>query len=93
MRFSRKIALAVIFTGLLFLVVACKDAQVRGNYLNPYTPEQISRMMSYHGALVAKFDGRQWWFLSGSRWIRLDNANALNFAQAASRNHKDHPIL
>ncbi|MBW2097335.1 MAG: hypothetical protein JRG77_00725 [Deltaproteobacteria bacterium] len=42
-------------------------------------------MLSYHGALVAKFDGNQWYFLSGNRWIKLENAGAYKYALLSSR--------
>ncbi len=90
---SHRLALALVAAGLLLFMAACQDPQVLGDYSNPYTPEQVAKMMSYHGALVARFDGKQWWFLSGNRWIRLDNAKALDFALASSRDKKDHPIL
>ncbi len=89
----RRVALVLVAASLLILVAACQDPRVSGDYRNPYTPEQVTRMMSYHGALVARFDGRQWWFLSGKRWIKLDNAKALDFALAASRRRDDHPVL
>jgi len=57
-------------------MTACQDAQVKGDYRNPYTPAEVRRMMNFHGSLVAKFDGRQWWFLSGDRWLRIENAGA-----------------
>ncbi|NDY42395.1 hypothetical protein G3N55_06005 [Dissulfurirhabdus thermomarina] len=70
----------------LLLWPGYQDGVVKGNYHNPYTPQEVRRMMAYHGALVARFDGRQWWFLSGGRWVRLENYGAQEYAQlTASR--------
>ena len=65
---------------LLFLT-GCQDAKTQGDYVNKYSKEEIKLMMRYHGALVAKFDGKQWWCLQGKRWIRIDSARAAQFAK------------
>jgi len=47
-------------------------------------------MMSYHGALVARFDGKQWWFLAGKRWVKLEAGGAHEYALLAEK--KDTPL-
>ncbi len=74
----------VIFMCLL-LLTGCKDARIQGDYIQKYSKEEIKLMMRYHGALVAKFDGKQWWCLQGKRWIRIDSARAAKFAQLKLR--------
>jgi hypothetical protein len=80
-----RLSAVIITVGLLFLFTACQDTQVTGEYDNPYTPDEVKTMLSYHGALVAKFDGNQWYFLSGDRWIKLENAGAYKYALLSSR--------
>ncbi len=75
---------------LLFLLGGCKDAKVRGDYKNPYTTDEVRRMMAYHGAQVARFDGKQWWFLSGRRWVKLENDGAQAYALLNSGLSKSH---
>ena len=77
-------AMAYLIAGFFAFVAVCQDTQVRGKYKNPYTPGEVQRMMAYHGALVARFDGKQWWFLSSDRWFRLENAGAQEFAFLSS---------
>lgn len=69
---------------LISLFTACQDTQVKGEYNNPYTYDEVKAMLSYHGALIAKFDGNQWYFLSGNRWIKLENAGAGRYALLSS---------
>ena len=78
--------MVLIIAGFLFLFPACKDAKVTKKYDNPYTPDEVKTMLSYHGALVAKFDGNQWYFLSGDRWIKIENAGAYKYALLSSKN-------
>ena len=80
-----RLSVVLIVVSLLFLFTACQDTQVTGEYDNPYTPDEVKTMLSYHGALVAKFDGNQWYFLSGDRWIKLENAGAYKYALLSSR--------
>ncbi|MBW1937556.1 MAG: hypothetical protein JRF20_02855 [Deltaproteobacteria bacterium] len=80
-----RLSVVLIIASVLFLFTACQDAQVTGEYDNPYTTDEVKTMLSYHGALVAKFDGRQWYFLSGDRWIKLENAGAYKYALLFSK--------
>jgi hypothetical protein len=84
-KYIRRLSAVLIIASLPFLFTACQDAQVKGEYDNPYTPDKVKTMLSYHGALVAKFDGDQWWFLFGDRWIKLENAGAYKYALLSSR--------
>jgi hypothetical protein len=85
MNYIRRLSAILYITSFFFLFTACQDAQVKGEYDNLYTPDEVKTMLSYHGALVAKFDGNQWWFLSGDRWIKLENAGAYKYALLFSR--------
>ncbi len=76
----RLFLLALVCASCLIVVVGCNDAQVEGDYSNPYSFAQVQAMMTYHGALVAKFDGRQWWFLHGRRWIPIEAGGAREYA-------------
>lgn len=78
--FKRFWALWVLLSCLLFLT-GCKDARTRGNYIHEYSKAEIKLMMRYHGALVARFDGNQWWCLQGRKWIRINSAKADRFAR------------
>lgn len=80
----QRIGVTLLLAALVVLLAACQDAQVKGEYHNPYSAKQVRTMMAYHGALVAKFDGHQWWFLSGDQWIRIENAGASEFALLSS---------
>lgn len=84
----KKISVFIAVVILLCLLSACNtpDSQVSGEYHNPYTRAEIDRMLRYHGALVARFDGKQWYFLSGHRWIKIENGGARQFALAESIN-------
>ena len=87
---ARRFLLVVTLVGVIVLASGCQKHLVQGKAYNPYTPIQVKRMMEYHGALVAKFDGRQWWFLAGRHWIRLESAGAYKYALLAdSKNHSD----
>ncbi|MBW1927286.1 MAG: hypothetical protein JRI35_08880 [Deltaproteobacteria bacterium] len=83
--YLRRMSPVLIVASFIFLFSACQDAQVKGKYDNPYTSDEVKTMLSYHGALVAKFDGNQWYFLSGNRWIKLENAGAYKYALLSSR--------
>ena len=83
--YLHRLSVVLIIASVLFLFTACQDAQVTGEYDNPYTPDEVKTMLSYHGALVAKLDGNQWYFLSGDRWIKLENAGAYKYALLSSR--------
>jgi len=87
---ARRIAVAMLLGCCLLFMTACQDAQVKGEYSNPYTLTQVKQMMAYHGALVARFDGKQWWFLSGKRWVKLEAGGAHEYALLAER--KDTPL-
>ncbi len=76
----RHFILALVCASCLIVVVGCNDAQVEGDYNNPYSITQVQTMMSYHGALVAKFDGKRWWFLHGTRWIPIEAGGAKEYA-------------
>lgn len=83
--YLRCLRVVLVIVGLLFLFTSCKDAPVTGEYDNPYTADEVKTMLSYHGALVAKLDGNQWYFLSGDRWIKLENAEAYKYALLSSK--------
>ena len=83
--YLRRLSVLLIIAGFLFLFPACQDAKVTKKYDNPYTPDEVKTMLSYHGALVAKFDGNQWYFLSGDRWIKIENAGAYKYALLSSK--------
>ena len=74
------IPLWILLSCFLFLT-GCKDAKTQGDYIHKYSKEEIKIMMRYHGALVARFDGKQWWCLQGKRWIKIDSARAARFAR------------
>ncbi len=81
-----------LFMVLLILFVLVSNplvGNVRPSEPELYTIDQIQRMMRYHGALVAKFDGMNWRFWSGSAWIKLDNANALKYAKVNSKQYNN----
>ncbi len=81
--FSRLFLILALFC-VFSTLAACNtpDSKVGGAYSNPYTKVQIEKMLRYHGALVAKFDKGQWYFLSGHRWIKIENGGARQFALA-----------
>lgn len=83
------VAVTLLF---LLLLSGCQDTKVgvRDDYKNPYTIDEVRRMMAYHGAQVAKFDGKQWWFLSGRRWVKLENDGAQAYALLNSGSSKSH---
>jgi len=83
--YLRRLSVVLIIASLFFLLTACQDTQVTGEYDNPYTLDEVKTMLSYHGALVAKFDGHKWYFLSGDRWIKIENAGAYKYALLSSR--------
>ncbi len=85
--FAHRFNIVLIMVCFVIIMTACQDSQVNGEYNNPYSKAQIQRMMAYHGSLVAKFDGKQWWFLSGDRWIKIENAGAYEFALLSSQNN------
>jgi hypothetical protein len=81
---ARQIAAVVLLAAVLVIAGGCQDTAVQGEYKNPYTLSEVQRMLAYHGARVARFDGHQWWFLSGGRWIRLENAGAYGYTMFSS---------
>ena len=85
---SQKLLLVVALIAVLAMANGCQKHVVKGDVYSPYTPTQVKKMMEYHGALVAKFDGRQWWFLAGRRWIRIENAGAYRYVMLSdAKNH------
>ncbi len=78
----RKFLIPAAVSVLLLGLSACNtpDSKVEGSYNNPYSKAEIQKMLRYHGALVAKFDKGQWYFLSGRRWIKIENGGARQFA-------------
>ncbi|RUM87294.1 MAG: hypothetical protein DSZ23_06055 [Thermodesulfatator sp.] len=78
--FKKWLPLWVLLSCLLFLT-GCKDAATKGNYVHKYSKDEIRLMMRYHGALVARYDGKQWWCLQGKRWIKIDSARAAGYAR------------
>lgn len=68
--------LIIALTAGLVFAAARPDGVTSGTYCNPYSVEQVKKMMRFHGTLTAKFDGQAWWYKSGEHWLRLDNAEA-----------------
>ncbi len=91
---SKRIIVFLWLLGLLFTLPACNtmDSKVEGSYNNPYTKSEIERMLKYHGALVAKFEQGQWYFLSGHRWIKIENGGAKRFALAGNTSREKSPL-
>ncbi len=77
---ENKMALWLVLVCLLFLF-GCQEAKITQGYTQQYTKQEIELMLQYHGSLVARYDGKQWWCLQGKRWIRIDSANAAKFAR------------
>ncbi len=92
--FFRRISVLLALLCMVFALSACEtpDSRVGGKYNNPYTKAQIERMLRYHGALVAKFDKGQWYFLSGHRWIKIENGGAKRFALMGRSSKGQSPI-
>lgn len=78
----KRFAFILLLLGSLVGLTACNtaDSPIQGSYDNPYTKAEIEKMLRYHGALVAKFDNGQWYFLSGRRWVKIENGGARQFA-------------
>ncbi|HID96787.1 MAG TPA: hypothetical protein EYP57_01125 [Thermodesulfobacteriaceae bacterium] len=70
---------------LVILLSGCHNSQVQGEYDNPYSKADVKLMMTYHGASVARFDGRQWWFLAGDRWIKIESGGAYEYVQLCAK--------
>ena len=71
-----------LFCMTILFLTGCKEEIVyKGSLPSKYSKEEIELMMKYHGSLIAKFDGKQWWCLQGRHWIKIDSANAAHFAQ------------
>jgi len=89
-----RIFLIVSLLCMLSSLSACNtpDSEVEGSYNNPYTKAEIEKMLQYHGALVAKFDKGQWYFLSGHRWIKIENGGAKRFALASHVSSDKSPL-
>ncbi|HEC98803.1 MAG TPA: hypothetical protein ENN18_00240 [Proteobacteria bacterium] len=68
--------LIIALTAGLVFAAARPDGVTSGTYCNPYSVEQVKKMMRFHGTLAAKFDGQTWWYKSRGHWLRLDNAEA-----------------
>ena len=67
--------------GLFFIITSgCKQTQVTGSYLNPYSKKEVVAMLAYHGAQAAKFDGKRWFVFIGKKWIPLENGHAKIYA-------------
>ncbi len=81
-KFLKRFVFISVLIGSLAGLTACNtdDSPVQGTYDNPYTKAEIEKMLRYHGALVAKFDNGQWYFLSGRRWVKIENGGARQFA-------------
>ncbi len=77
---SRYVPLWLLASCLLFLF-GCQEARIDQGFDQKYSKKEIEFMLQYHGALVARFDGKQWWCLQGKRWIKIDSANAAKFAR------------
>ncbi|GEM_PF-1042968 len=85
---TQRLVLVFALIAILAMANGCQKHLVKGDAYSPYTPIQVKKMMEYHGALVAKFDGKQWWFLAGRRWIRIENAGAYKYVMLSdAKNH------
>ena len=76
----RSVALWLALSCILFLF-GCQEGKITQGYDKKYSKQEIELMLQYHGSLVARFDGKQWWCLQGKRWIKIDSANAAKFAR------------
>ena len=76
---KRFLPIWLFFMSLIFLS-GCQETKVNQGFQNNYSKKEIELMMKYHGSLVAKFDGKEWWCLQGKRWIRVNSARAARFA-------------
>lgn len=77
--FINKLFRLLVPLALLIIILflsGCEENKATGKYNDPYTKDEITRMMAYHGALAARFDGQQWWCLIGRRWVRIENGGA-----------------
>ncbi len=82
LKLIKRFAFISLLVGILAGLTSCNtaDSPIQGTYDNPYTKAEIEKMLRYHGALVAKFDNGQWYFLSGRRWVKIENGGARQFA-------------
>ncbi len=79
-RTFKKVLLWLAVACLLFLF-GCQEGKITQGFDKKYSKKEIELMLQYHGSLVARFDGKQWWCLQGKRWIKIDSANAAKFAR------------
>ncbi len=71
--------IGAVYGGVFYLSKTGEIRIVEGGEV-PYTITQVEAMMRYHGAIVARFDGKRWCFLKDGKWIAIENGNALNYA-------------
>ncbi|WP_456431338.1 hypothetical protein [Thermosulfuriphilus sp.] len=83
------IVIVSVVPGLVFVLFSCGRTPVKGDYHNPYSLEDVKRLMDFHGALVARYDDGRWYFLSGRRWYRLDSPFALKECACLSSRESD----
>ncbi len=67
--------LSVGLLSLSYMENAMQEQIISGSDV-PFTIVQVETMMRYHGASIARFDGKNWWFLNGNSWINITNGNA-----------------
>ena len=70
-----------LFASCLLFLFGCQEAKITQGFDQKYSKKEIELMLQYHGSLVARYDGKQWWCLQGKRWIKIDSANAAKFAR------------
>jgi hypothetical protein len=81
--------ITLAFIGLFFIITSgCKQMQVSGSYLNPYSKKEVVAMLSYHGAKAARFDGKRWFVFIGKKWIPLENGLAKKYASISLQRKK-----
>jgi hypothetical protein len=67
----------------IFFLAGCQEYKASGEYRDPYSKEDVVKMMAYHGAIAARFDGKQWWCLSGKKWFKIENGGAAKLVQVS----------
>lgn len=79
----------IALTGLFLIITSgCEQAQVSSGNINPYRKDEVVSMLSYHGTLVARFDGKRWLVLIGKKWMPIENGLTHKLASISSSKKK-----